>query len=165
MADLHAQTPQPPTVHPRLRFHKVELAGMALIALLPLAAILGLFGPASAQINARIGDLRIEAEYPERLRTAMAERISIELVNDGSRSLSDVTVSLDREFMRGFDEVAFTPEPQRPYEIELATIDPGGRERIEIEVHGAEYGLHEGRIRVEGGGIGGSLPVRTLIFP
>ena len=165
MADLHARAPQPPEVRPKLRFFKVELAGMALIALLPLAAIVGLFGPASAHATGRVGELRIEAEYPERLRTAMAERISLELVNEGSRALSNVTVTLDPEFMYAFGEVAFTPEPARPYEIELASLAPGGRERIEIEVHAAEYGLHEGHIRIGSDGDTGSLPVRTLIFP
>jgi hypothetical protein len=95
----------------------------------------------------------------------MAERISLELVNEGSRPLSGVTVSFDPEFLGAFSEVAFTPQPQRPYEMELATIAPGGRERIEIEVHAAEFGLHEGQIRIESAGVSGTLPVQTLIFP
>lgn len=165
MADLLAETPQPPEVRPRLRFRRIELFGIAVMALLPAAALLGAFGPAMGHERGQAGAISIEAEYPKRLRTAMFDRISVRLTNRSDRPAADLAVSFDPEFLHAFSHIAFSPEPEHAYVVQVPEIAPGETRLIEIGVKAEEYGLHEGRISVESPDALGSLPVRTLILP
>lgn len=165
MADLLAETPQPPEVPPRLRFRRIELSGIAVMALLPAAALAGVFGPTIVHERGQVGVLSIEAEYPTRLRSAMFERISVRLSNRSDSSVADLTVSFDPEFMHAFSQLAFSPEPEEPYVVRVPEIPPGETRLVEIEITAEEYGLHEGWISVDAPGASGSLPVRTLILP
>src|SRR5690554_7277348 len=85
MTEPRDEPPQAPEIPPRLRFPKLEIVGVGIMALLPLAAITGAFGPATAREAARAGSLTIEAEYPARIRNAMTERITVDLSNEADR--------------------------------------------------------------------------------
>lgn len=165
MTEPRDEPPQAPEIPPRLRFPKLEIVGVGIMALLPLAAITGAFGPATAREAARAGSLTIEAEYPARIRNAMTERITVDLSNEAATPLSDIEVAFEPAFVEAFENLMFTPEPEHPYVFTVDTLEPGETRRIAIEVLAREYGRHEGTIAVGYAGGAAELPVRTTIFP
>ncbi len=165
MTEPREEPPQAPEVQPRLRFRKLEIVGVGIMALLPLAALAGAFGPAMERQEARAGSLTIEAEYPSRIRNAMTERITVDLSNEAAAPVSDIEVAFEPAFVEAFENLMFTPEPEHPYVFTIDTLEPGETRRIAIEVLAREYGRHEGTIGVDHAGGTAELPVRTTIFP
>jgi len=135
------------------------------MALLPLAAVVGVFGPATAREAARAGSIAVEAEYPSRLRTAMADRIGVSVSNPGEDPVAGIHVAIARDYVDAFDDLGFTPDPDRPYVFTIDALQPGETRRVEMEVHAAQYGRHEGSIAVRHSAGAAELPLRTLIFP
>lgn len=165
MSEPRNGPPEAPKIPPRLRFRKVEAFGVAVMALLPIAAIAGAFGPTLEREEARAGSIGVEAEYPSRIRTAMAERITVSLTNEAADPATDIEVAFDARYVNAFSDLGFAPEPHRPYVFTVDELRAGETQRIEIEVHADEYGRHEGRVAVRHSGGEAELPLRTLILP
>lgn len=165
MPDPDPEPPEPPNIPPKLRFHLSEIVGVCLLTTLPLAALFGLFGPASRVTRTQAGAVEMVVAAPSRLRHEMSDRIDIKLVNRGSEPVTNVWVSLDPTYIRAFSSVSFTPDPDRPYVVEVPVLRSGEERLIGVEVRAEEHGVHRAIIAVGAGGHVAKVPVKTLILP
>lgn len=157
--------PAPPTVPPKLRMRMVELIGIALFAMLPLCALLGVFGPAASGRAATGYSLSVEAQYPTKLRFEMKDRLDLLVRNTGSKPLEKVSVRFSGNYLQAFSAVSFVPDATRAYEVELEKVLPGETRLISAELTADSYGRHQGQIVVSAGATRLVLPVSTITFP
>lgn len=164
MADASCP-PSPPAIAPRLRMRMVELVGIAMFAVLPLLAVLGVFGPATSSRTAARDGLAVEAKFPSKLRFEMKDRLDLHVRNTGPELLEHVSVQVSGQYLHGFSAVSFTPEATRAYEIELEKLLPGETRLVSLELTADSYGRHDGEVVVAAGATRLALPLTTLTFP
>lgn len=157
--------PSPPTIKPKLKMRMVELIGIAMFAMLPLLAVLGVFGPATTVRNAASGSLSVEARFPTKLRFEMKDRLDLYVRNTGPNLLNQVTVRFDSRYLHAFSAVSFSPEATQAYEVELEKLLPGETRLISLELTADGYGHHKGDVVVTSGATRLVLPVSTITFP
>jgi hypothetical protein len=136
-----------------------------IIALLPLAALTGRFGPSTETATGRAGSVEVSVRYPTRLRYEMSDRIEVTLRNRGSHPLNGITLSLDPEYAHAFSGLEFSPEIQKPYVVEISELQPGDERLVAIELHADRYGSHSGELLLSAGKDSVSLQLNSLIFP
>lgn len=159
------QPPEPPQIGRRLVFHPLQAIGVPLIMLIPLLALLGVFGRATTEASERAANLEVKVEHPTRMRYKTTETVEIAVRNAGGGPLDSVNVVMDREYLEGFSNVSFTPTADEitdeGYVVELGAIEPGSTRIVSVEIRGDQYWLHEGGLTV--GEV--SIPLATWVFP
>lgn len=159
------QPPGPPEVPPRLRMRRVEFWGVAFLAVLPICALLGLFGPTSEQAMASSSALKLEVVYPTRLRFHLNARLLSRVTNEGQQPLDSVVLSFSDSYLHGFSALTFTPSVDRVHAMELNSLAPGETRTVTIELRADRYGRVRGDVIAESAGTRVSVPLDTLVFP
>lgn len=159
------QPPSPPDIAPKLRFFRTEMIGMPLIALLPILAIAGLFGPSTASAEGRIGAVQWSIEHPSVTRYENRDRLELRLSNSGDSAVSELTVAFDPEWIHAFAPVSFEPAPETPYVVDVGEIGPGETRLVVIELTAEQYGKYQGRLVISDGAQTAIAPLETFIFP
>lgn len=178
VAPLGVEPPDPPSapeVDRRLRIRRGQLAGMVVIAALPLLALAGLFGISTRQAEGYGERVGVAVEYPYLHRYKVRHHLDIALTNLGSDTLNRVEIGLSTGYVRGFSDVAFTPGPDRIDDTDhvfvVEDLAAGETRMITAEMQAQAYGRIEGRvtwaIAGEGGVVveDGALDFATLTLP
>jgi hypothetical protein len=165
MADDPSGPPQPPEVHPRLRMRPSERVGVGLLTVLPLLAVLGWFGPTLERASDQAGPLKLEVEYPARLRFHMVEQLVARVTNMGQGPLRQVTLAFDSAYIQAFTEVIFTPEADRAHVVELQQIQPGEARLVSVELKADGYGLNRGEVSAAYGDTRVAVTLSTWVLP
>ena len=145
--------------------HRIELVGIILLALLPLLAVLGVFGPASGEGQASGGQLQVRVEHPTLMRFQNLERLRIVVTNEGAESVQDIRIAIDPDYVEAFSGASFEPQPDQPYSFEVAELRPGEQRLFTTELTANEFGRHEGRLTFESPGAAGTAQFHTFVFP
>lgn len=153
----------------RLQFPRLQLAGVALLLVVPILALLGVFGPSSHTVAETMPGLEIQVQYPTRFRYKTLSTLDVSLKNTSNRPLSPVTVAFDRVYISRFSQVQFTPSAKSvtatDYRVQL-DIPPGEVRRVSVSLQADRYGLHHGNISALAyGGPGILISVSTFVFP
>ena len=158
--------PEPPKVDRRIRIPAHRAVGLALIALVPVLAVLGVFGERRNTADAAAGAVAVQVEYPTRYRYEMLNSITATVTNRSARLIDTVVVRLDSAYTLRFSAVVFTPAAERAFAVPLTDLAPGETRLVEIELQGERYGRHSGDLHFEST-TGDTLvvPLRTVIFP
>jgi hypothetical protein len=158
--------PDAPDIDRRIRIPAFRAIGMAVIALIPVLAVAGVFGERWSRATAHGASLEVGVEFPTRCRYRMLNSVTATVTNRSPRTIDTVTVRLDTAYALRFSTVVFTPAAQEAYSVPLTAIASGETRLVVIELQGERYGRHAGRLRFESTS-GDSLSVRlhTLIFP
>jgi hypothetical protein len=119
---------------------------MALLAVVPILAVLGAFEPKDEQTKASGTTLELALRYPSLSRHKALEQIEIEITNLTAAAMPTVVVSLDRRFLGGFSKLAFLPEPQSAYRFEMRNVLPGETRQIAIELEAERVGRFKGDV-------------------
>ena len=164
------QPPQPPQAGRRLRFHATQLIGVPLIAIIPILALLHVFGTTHETEIASDDPLLVEVRYPTRFRYKTIDPLDVTVRNTGSAPLRGVSVRIDKGYVEAFSTVSFTPSPQRvtsdAFVFDLGDIPPGEARVVDGLVQAERYWRHPGRITVRSdGGAEVALDVATFTFP
>lgn len=159
------QPPQPPRIAPRLHLHRSELIGLPAIAVLPLLALLGVFGPSQKTVQEQSGTIEWSVDYPSRIRYAQIERLTVQLTNRGAAPVSQISLGIDPDYMHAFSDVAFEPQPRTPYRIDIPELGPGESRLVAVQMTADAYGPQRGRVSVEAGGASASADLSTFVFP
>jgi hypothetical protein len=164
------QPPEPPEIKRRLQLNATQLIGIPLLALMPLLALLGVFGLAQGEARSEQGSLALRVSYPERTRYSMTQPLVIEVRNIGTVSLDTVVVRLDTDYLSAFSQVELTPTPTRVtaevYEVTLSDIQPGETRIVSTDVQAHAYWRQRGSISATpGGGEATGVMVSTFVFP
>lgn len=158
--------PEAPEIDRRIAVPAFRAVGMAVIALVPVLALFGLFGERWTTGTASAGALAVQVEFPSRYRYKMLNSITATVENRSDRVIDTVTVRLDTAYALRFSTVVFTPPATEAYAVGLTRIPPGETALIVIELQGERYGRHTGLLRFESTtGDTVTVPVHTTIFP
>jgi len=158
----------PPTSPPtrrRIAFTGKQRIGIPLLALIPVLALLGVFGERSTAIAARSASLAVSVQYPVRFRYRQTEPLEIVVRNLSPRVIDTILVSVDTAYLTRFAGVRITPEAKSAFVVPLTGFKPGEQRLVASELQGERYGRHSGRIIVSAPNDSVIVKLRTLVFP
>lgn len=140
------------------RSWRVQRFGWAIMVLITLAALAGVFGGgplAYASVGTTASGLNVQYEKFTRLRaeSELAARIS----PDAAGADSTVRLWIDRLWLDGFEVKSITPEPEKTelisdqvvYTFRLTPGSAPGQVRLSLE--GRTLGISQGRVGLDGG--------------
>ncbi len=164
------QPPEPPDLDRKLQFYPWQIAGVFLIALVPILALFNVFGEATDTTRAAGTSLEVSVMYPARYRYKMIDPIQISVHNISSQSIPTVTVRIDRSYLDSFSNVTLTPSAKTitedAYEVELTDLKADETKRVVAEIQAEEYGSHAGLIAaVPEGAEPVEVSIETFVFP
>lgn len=134
--------------------------------LLPLLALLGVFGREESVVRRSSTELMLEVRYSSRLRYKQSNPLVVTVTNISGRPLSHVSVSCDSAYFAAYDNLMFIPEAQRPYVIPVGSLAPGEQFRIRIDGQPEERGSNTGYITARtDGGKPTTVTLQTFVFP
>jgi len=142
----------------------VEFVGILLIALLPVLAVFGVFGPDRRSVVATSAGIGIEVDYPSRLRFENLERLQI-LVTNNTAAPRDITLEIDPAYLEAYSGLLFTPAPDERYVFRIVGLPSGESRVVSAELSAHEYGKHSGSVRFASADARGQVEIETLIFP
>lgn len=159
-----SQPPDSPRIERRLAFYHFQYICIPLIFLLPVLAVLGVFGESFAVIDSASADLALRVNYPTRYRYGLINDMEISVRNVSDTMIPSLTVTFSVDYIDRFAFVTFTPSANRVtdevYEVELETVLPGETRRVRVEQQAQHYGLHTGAITAQADS---REPVQVLI--
>ncbi len=173
MKSAEAEPPKPPEPPPferRVQISGVQLVGIGLLSLLPLAALTGLLGTKEEEARASAGALELSVRYPARTHHSVSEAVELAVKNTGTQPLAGAGLRLGDGYLSHFEDARFTPAVQRlgedGAELELGELAPGETRRLVVELRARHFGTHDGRISaVAEGAEPVVLEVSTLVLP
>ena len=156
--------PEAPAIHP------VQAAGIACILLVPVLALLGLFGESFDRASTTSSDLSLDIEYSTRYRYKMINDLNVLVTNESDQTIPALTVYFSRDYIDQFSTVTFTPPANQltreMYVVELTGMAAGESRGITVELQGERYGEHRGTVSADGDGLQAvEVKVTTFIFP
>ncbi len=160
-----AEPPQAPEIPPRVRMYRVEAIGMAVIAVVPLLALIGVMGPTMERAEGSAGTLGLEVEYPVRYRLGMVETLEARVTNHSPRPLPSVTLTLDDGYLEGFATISPTPGFDHAYAVELRDLAPGETRSFVVDLEAGRAGRFRGRATAAHERDSVTVPLTTLVFP
>ena len=148
----NSEPPQPPQIERKLKLYPTQLIGIPLLILVPVLALLGMFGKTHHEVAASSSQLEIRVEYPTRFRYKMIDAVTVSLTNLSPQPINTLAISFDRSYVEGFSTVTFTPATEQitetVYLVELTDLQPGETRVVSVAIQAERYGLHEGAITV-----------------
>ena len=135
-----------PQLRPHLRMWKYQWIGIPLILIMPILAIMGVFGREIKNLNITGGGITAQIEYPSKIRYGQEEFIRVELTNDSSKTMRDVSVSFDKNYIQKFDGSEFKPQADINYFVKAGDISPGNKKILEVKLKAGERGSNSGKI-------------------
>jgi hypothetical protein len=131
-----AEPPPAPDLRRHVRLYTAQWIGIPVLMLVPLLALLGLFGENRARLEAARDGLDTTVDYPTRLRTGQRTHIELHVHNRSDLPAEDVTVRFEPRYFEHAFNLLFIPVPDAPYEVKLPALAPGaaGRVRVEFEL-------------------------------
>lgn len=151
----------------RLRFYRFQWVGLPLVFLVPVLALLGVFGESWGHADAASTELSLRVEYPTRYRYKQTHTVEVFVENVSGGPLDTVVVAFDPTYVRRFSTLTFIPSPKEPFEVELLDVKPGEVRLVRAELQGEHYGRHRGTVEVYRPGSldTARVSVSTLIYP
>ena len=164
------QPPESPDLERKLQFYPWQIAGVILIALVPILALFNVFGEALETTSAAGPDLEVSILYPARYRYKMIDPVQISVHNISAQAIPTVTVRIDRAYLDSFSNVTLTPSAKtitgEAYEVELTDLKAGETQQVVAEIQAEEYGWHEAVIAtVPEGAEPVEVSIATFVFP
>jgi hypothetical protein len=154
--------------HPRrFKLHAAQWVGIPLIFVVPILALLGVFGESREVVVGQSDELGITVEYPTRYRYKQIDRVQVLVENESNMALDTVVVAFDPAYVSRFSTLMFIPSAREPFDVELLDVRAGETRRVWAELQGEAYGLHRGTIEAytPGSRDTASVFVSTIIFP
>jgi hypothetical protein len=141
-------TPQdPPELPRRIHLYKSQWIGLPILFVLPILAILDVFGERREVIAESRDPLWVSVDYPTRLRAGQRSDVLVRVVNRSADPVSALAVEWDPQFLAGFAAVERMPPhdhaPAEPFDLE-----PGGEQLQRIELEGNTLWRHRGLVSV-----------------
>lgn len=159
------EPPSPPRIPPKVHLHRSEKLGMPFLFILPVLALMGVFGPKTDVAHGRSGAIEWSAEFPARLRFENADRLIVRIQNRGQVPLPETRLTFDPTYLHAFAAVTFDPAPDTPYSIAIRNVEPGESRLVSVQLTADEYGAHQGWISLSAGGTETRIELSTFIFP
>lgn len=165
-----SRPPQPPPVDRKLQFYLLQAVGIPLMMLIPILALLGVFGEMVHEVTTSNSELEMHVKFPTRFRYKMIDSVTVSLRNNSNQAFKTVHVSFDRAYIESFSTVTFTPSVKHvtgtTYVVELTDLQPGETRLILVSIQAEIYGNHQGTINVNPDSDNGlQASINTFTFP
>lgn len=165
--------PEAPQIEKEWRFKTVQKLGVPLLFLIPILALLSVFGPSQEMVTESGAELSLEVSYPTRFRYKTIAPIRIGVTNISSQTAPTVTVKLDRDYLSAFSNLSFQPAVDEitddAYYVQLNDLEAGETGRVELEMQAETYWRLAGVIEAAAGGVEAPPDARvmleTFVFP
>jgi hypothetical protein len=157
--------PPPPDMPRRLRSTGRQIAGIVLIALVPILALTGWLGDSTARAHATAGTIEIDVLYPTTLRYRNHGLIEVRLRQAAAGPAGPVSIEIDTAYVSRFTEVRSTPGAERVLSVELAPLQPAEERVVTVELRAERRGRHHGELRVATGGDTARVRISTFVLP
>lgn len=158
----------------RRQWSKQWIGYPSLVAL-PILALSGLLDDTNQKSTARSPVLEMHVEAPRSLRHGVSEDLRLRVINVSGRTLEDVVVDLDPEYLGSFTNVRITPAPQAPQtllatqspsRVALEEMSPGETRTVIVALEGKRYGRSQGEILASvDGSVALRIPLKSFTFP
>ncbi|MHB1223451.1 MAG: hypothetical protein ACYC2G_05305 [Gemmatimonadaceae bacterium] len=162
-----AQQPPAPEIRPRVQMHRTELVGIVVIVLVPLLALLGVFGPEVERARGWTDAIALEVRYPARYRLGMTETLEARVSNRSGTLMPRVALAVDGAYLDGFATASPTPDFARAYAVELIDLAPGETRTVVVDLQAEHAGRFRGRATATATHARDSVtvPLTTLVLP
>ena len=144
------QPPQPPKFERKLHFYPFQLIGIPILFVIPILALLGVFGETSTTIQQAENGLELEVHYSNRVLFQGLDGTEIHVENTSNQTISNLTIQIEKSFLDNYSDLSFTPEvdeiTEQAYVIELLDVQPGETRIVAYDSRGKIVGSHQGRI-------------------
>lgn len=171
-SDSHVSTDFPahlgvPDRPRKLRMHTFQLIGIPLLILIPVLALLNVFGVTRDYAEDSSAEVTLRVEFPTRYRYKQIENVQVEVENLSQHRIDTLIVAFDRTYVQNFSTPTFIPSPSEPFEVEVSNMEPGSTRRIWAELQGESYGRHTGWVAAyrKGGIDTARVDIATILFP
>jgi hypothetical protein len=170
MAEPHdppdlSEPPRLPDLPRRVRLYPGQWVGIPLLMLLPVLAVFGVFGETRGSADATGDVIRVEVDYPRRLRAGKWSEVQVRIRNVSGAVLNDVAVTFDASYLDHFSRLTFTPPPTLPHAVELSELHPGATATVRLEFEGDRPWWGRGRIGVAHAGDTAAVFISTFTYP
>lgn len=173
MSDGDYGVPEAPDIEKKWRFKWVQKVGVPFLLLIPLLALLGVFGPNIETVTERGEVLSLEVSYPTRFRYKTIAPVHIRVTNIAAQTAPTVTVRLERNYLSAFSNVAFQPSvasiSDEAYYVQLTDLQAGESRIVDLEMQAENYWEQRGVVAAAAGGLeatpDAAVSVETFIFP
>jgi hypothetical protein len=164
------QPPQPPQLDRKFQLHPYQYIAIPLLFLMPVLALLGVFGETVTTKTGSNEDLTVRVEYTSRIRYKMLAPLTVYITNRTDTPLETLTVRFDRAYIEGFSQVTFTPQAQTvdedAYVVELQDVQPGETRVVEGDLQAEKYGEYKGSVMVSADGVDSvDVMLEAFLFP
>lgn len=161
-----ARPPGPPDLPRRVRLYPAQWVGIPLLVLIPVLAVFGVFDLKREHQQLELAGLRVDVEYPTRMRHGQHAEILVHVRNRSGEVVDSLTLAFDPEYLHHFQDVSFTPSPTQGYEVEVVGLEPGRMAVIRVVLQGFQPWRQRGRIEVQRPGADAAhLPIETFVLP
>lgn len=164
-ADHFPKPPAPPELPRKVRPHMWQVGGVALLLIIPVLAVAGVFGERWAGEQVSTAALSISVRYPSVLRYKTTGSLLARVSNASSASLDTVRLALDAGYATAFSQVQATPGFTDAFATELIQLRPGETRVVTVELQAEKYWRHSGELRVWAGVDTARVTLRTFIYP
>lgn len=162
--------PKAPKTERKLRFHRTQVIGVPLLALIPILALFFAFGTTHERNSMEVGSMEVDVLFPGRFRHKTVAPLQVSVRNHGDAPLQEAFVSIDKEYLDAFETTGFSPAPimvtEGAYVFALGEIPAGEARALDGTLQAQRHWRHSGRITVRGdSGDVAELRVVTFAFP
>jgi hypothetical protein len=162
--------PDPPEMQRKFKLYPYQYLAIPVLFLIPLLALLGIFGSTTERVHASSEDLDLNVEYTTRDRYRVRNKLNVEVQNNTGESIDTLNIHFGRSYIDRFVDIAFTPDVEditdTAYIVALEDVQPGEIRIITINLVAEGYGPFSGTVRAVAEGI---VPVEvnlaTILYP
>lgn len=157
--------PSPPEQTRHIRLYRWQWVSMALMVLLPMLAVFGVFDKKAIVARTATSELAMEVQYYSKLRYKKGNRLLVSVVNTSRRMLDRVTITCDSAYLAAYEEPSFLPSATRAYSVDIDSLAPGERRDVSIEGRIEQMWNNSGYVTAIAGNNRLSVAVHTFVFP
>lgn len=163
---MHSFPPQPPEQPRRFRLHLLQWIGIPILMLLPLLALLGVFGREETIVRTSSSEVLLEVSYSSRLWYKQNNPMAVTVTNTSGRLLNNVSVRCDSAYFATYSNLTFIPDIQNAYVLSVESLAPGEHLSIRIDGQPEKQGRSTGYITVYAGNEkSATVTLETFVFP
>ena len=165
ISDRATEPPELPVLKRRLKLGGWQLLGIGVLVLIPVLAMFKVFGAGQASITGQAGAIRIDVDYPPRIRHGSTEMVTALVTNLGASAMDTMTVVFDSSYVGRVLEPRFLPSASRAFEVDLIGVAPRETRKVQLGFYAEDYGRHAGSVSARHAGDTARAAIATFVFP
>lgn len=139
---------QIPEFQPKIKLWRYQWIGIPLLLLIPILALLNVFGVQHENISYTGNGVEINGKYPVKMRYGQEEFLRLEIKNGSKQDLKGTRVIVDKSYVERFDGAEFSPDVTENYSVNLGTLKRGETKIFSLKLKAGKGGTYDGGLTV-----------------